>query len=94
MPERYDWVGWLGDRDAQVLFITLIRGLEDGTPLETLRRMVKDWRANAHRALTADDYRASVDKFLEVTVDARVYLLRQGQIVEDEEGDEHEHPGL
>ena len=56
--------------------------------------MVEGWRANAHGALTADDYRASVDKVLEVTFDARVYLLRQGQIVEDEEGDEDDHPRL
>jgi hypothetical protein len=93
MPERYSWVGWLGERDAQVLCISLMRGIEDGTPLETLQRMVEGWRANAHRALTADDYRACVDKCLEVTVDARVYLLRRGQI-DDEEGDEDDHPGL
>jgi hypothetical protein len=93
MPERYDWVGWLGERDAQVLCILLMRGIEDGTPLETLKGMVEGWQANAHRALTADDYRACVDKCLEVTVDARVYLLRRGQI-DEEEGDEHAHPGL
>ena len=58
------------------------------------RRMVEGWRANAHEALTADDYRASVDKFLQDTVDARVNLPRQGQIVEDEEGDEDDHPRL
>ena len=31
MPARYDWVGWLGERDAQVLFIWLMRRLEGGT---------------------------------------------------------------
>jgi hypothetical protein len=77
-----------------VLFIALMHGVEEGTPLETLRRMVEGWRANAHRALTADDYRATVDTFLEVTVDARVYLLHQGQIAAAEEGDEDERPGL
>jgi hypothetical protein len=94
MPERYDWVGWLGKLDAQILFIWLMRGLEDEIPLETLRRMVEGWRANAHRALTADDYRACVDNFLEVSVDARMYLLRQGQIAAEEESDEDDHPGL
>jgi hypothetical protein len=83
----------LGERDAQVLCIALMSDLEDGTPLETLKGTVEGWWANAHQALTADDYRACVDKFLEVTVDARVYLLRRGQI-DDEEGDEDDHPQL
>jgi len=48
MPERFDWVGWLGERDAQVLFIWPMRGLEAGTPLESFKCMVEGWRANAH----------------------------------------------
>ncbi len=88
MPERYDWVAWLGERDAQVLLISLMRAIEEGTVLDTPRRMVEGWRANAHRALTADDYRACVDKFLEVYVDARVHLLNRSQM--DREDDEQE----
>jgi hypothetical protein len=45
------------------------------------------------RALTAEDFRACVDKSREVTVDARVYFLRRAQI-DDEEGDEDDHPRL
>ena len=55
MPERYDWVSWFGERDAQVLLITLMRSLEDGIPMESLTGMVEGWRANAHRAFMADD---------------------------------------
>jgi hypothetical protein len=52
---------------------------------------VEGWRAQAHKALTATDYRAGVDKFLEVSVDARVYLLnRWPRDQEDEEHDRHE----
>jgi hypothetical protein len=88
MPERFDWVGWLGERDAQVLFTWLMRGLEDGTALESLKCMVEGWRANAHQALTADDYRACADNFLEVSVDATVYLLRRGQIDHQDDADD------
>jgi hypothetical protein len=52
---------------------------------------VEGWRAHAHKALTANDYRAGVDKFLEVSVDARVHLRnRWPRDQEDEEHDRHE----
>jgi hypothetical protein len=48
--------------------------------------MVRGWRANAHEPLTADDYRASVGKFLEVSVDARLYRPHMGDIsLEDDD---------
>jgi hypothetical protein len=90
MPKRYDWVGWLGERDAQVLLLWLMRGIEEGTSLESLRSEVEGWRANAHKALTANDYRACVDKFLEVFVDARVHVLNRWQM--DQQDDEHDQP--
>jgi hypothetical protein len=92
-PEPYDWIGWLGERDAQVLLLSLMQAIEKATPQETLRIMVEGWRANAHEALTADNYRASVDKFLEVSVDARLYVLaRPGRL--DQEDNEHDPPQL
>ena len=48
--------------------------------------MVDSWRENALAALAADDYRASVDKYLEVSVDARLYLLARRELLAD--GDE------
>jgi hypothetical protein len=52
---------------------------------------VEGWRANAHKALMANDYRAGVDKFLEVSVDARVHLMNRWPTdQEDEEHDRHE----
>src|SRR5882724_5787798 len=53
---RHTWVEWLGERDAQALLRCLLQTIDQGTPLETLRAMVDDWRHNAHRALAADDY--------------------------------------
>ncbi len=79
MPEPYAWVGWLGDKDTQVLLISLMAAIEQGVAMETLQAMVNGWRANAHHALTADDYR------LEVYVDARVHLLRTGRIPDEED---------
>jgi hypothetical protein len=32
------------------------------------------------QALTAEDWKASVDDYLEVAVDARMYLLSQGKL--------------
>ncbi len=64
-----------------------MQAIDQGTPLETLRAMVDGWRQNALRALAADDYRADVDKYLEVSVDARLYLLARPALLdrEDEE---------
>jgi hypothetical protein len=70
---RHDWIAWLHERDAHVLLLSLMQAVEapDAT-LEMLRRLVADWRANAERALTAEDWRACVDGYLEVWVDARL----------------------
>jgi hypothetical protein len=92
-PEPYDWIGWLGERDVQALSLSLMQAIEKATPLETLRIMVEGWRANAHEALTADNYRASVDTFLEVSVDARLYVLARPALL-DQEDDEHDPPQL
>jgi hypothetical protein len=80
---RHTWVEWLGDRDAQALLLSLLQAIDQGTPLETLRAMVDGWRENAHEALAADDYRASVDQYLEVSVDARLYLLARPELLEE-----------
>jgi hypothetical protein len=74
----------LGERDAQALLRCLLQAIDQGTPLETLQAMVGGWRHNAHRALAADDDRASVDKSLEVSVDARLYLLARPELLEDD----------
>jgi hypothetical protein len=47
---------------------------------EALVALVHQWRANALQALTAEDWKASVDTYLEVAVDARMYLLSQGKL--------------
>jgi hypothetical protein len=87
--ERHTWVGWLGERDAQVLLLSLMQAIEEGSALETLKRMVEGWRENAYEALTADDYRACVDKFLEVYVDARVHIFNRDRWARgDDEDDE------
>jgi hypothetical protein len=66
MPEAYAWISWLGERDAQVLLISLMARIEQESPPETLKQMVEGWRSNAQKALTADDYHAYIDRFLEV----------------------------
>jgi hypothetical protein len=91
---RHTWVEWLGDRDAQALLLSLLQAIDQGTPLETLRAMVDGWRQKAYQALAADDYRASVDQYLEVSVDARLYLLARPELMrhledlEDAEGND------
>jgi len=84
MPERYDWISWLRERDAQMLLISLMNAIERGSTPEVLSAMVKGWRDNAHKALRTNNYRASVDKYLEVTVDARPYLFRTGELAPEE----------
>ena len=80
---RHDWIAWLHERDAQVLLLSLMQAVEaPDAHLETLRRMVADWRANAIRALEANDWTASVDKYLEVRVDARLSALQRTHLRE------------
>jgi hypothetical protein len=61
---RHAWVEWLGERDAEVLLLTLMHFIEQGERLESLQQIVDGWRTNALRALAAEDYRADVDTYL------------------------------
>jgi hypothetical protein len=91
---RHTWVEWLGDRDAAALLLSLMQAIDAGSPMESLKAMVDGWRRNALRALAAEDYRADVDKYLEVSVDARLYLLARPELMrhledlEDAEGND------
>jgi hypothetical protein len=78
------WVEWLGERDAQALLRCLLQAIDRGTSIESLQRMVEGWREHAHEAPAADDYRASVDKYLEVSVDARLYVLARPELLEED----------
>jgi hypothetical protein len=73
---------------AQALLLCLLQAIDQGTPLETLRAMVDGWRQNAYQALAADDSRATVDQYLEVSVDARLYLLARPELLDDSEDEE------
>jgi DNA-binding transcriptional ArsR family regulator len=55
--------------------LTLMRAIDEGDAVERLKAMVDGWRRNALEALAAHDYRADVDTYLEVSVDARLSLL-------------------
>jgi len=81
---RHTWVEWLGERDAQALLLCLLQAVDRGTSIESLQRMVEGWREHAHEALAVDDYRASVDKYLEVSVDARLYVLARPELLEED----------
>jgi hypothetical protein len=87
---RHTWVEWLGKRDAQALLLCLLQAIDRGTSIESLQRMVEGWREHAHEALAADDYRASVDQYLEVSVDARLYVLARPELREDDDEDDDE----
>jgi hypothetical protein len=93
-PEaRHAWVDWLGARDAAALLLTLMQAIDEGASGESLRAIIDGWRENALEALAAADYRADVDKYLEASVDARLYLLarpalrRRLEDLEDEDDD-------
>jgi hypothetical protein len=91
-PEaRHAWVDWLGERDAAALLLTLMQAIDEGEAVESLKAMVDGWRRNALEALAANDYRADVDHYLEVSVNARLYLLARPELLrhlEDLEGEE------
>jgi hypothetical protein len=93
ITEPYAWLSWLGEKDAHVLLLTLMQaiegteypGLHHHASIEDLRWCVSGWRRNALRALTADNWQAQVDKYLEVRVDARLTTLTK-PVEDDIEG--------
>jgi len=70
--DPYAWVAWLGERDAQVLLLYLMQGIEQDCTTLQLKQLVQKWRRRALRALDADDSRATIDEVYEVRVDARL----------------------
>lgn len=68
----HSWIAWVNDRDAKVLLLTLIECIMEGDDNQSLRPVVQGWRANALRALHADNWRAPVDSYIEVWADARL----------------------
>jgi len=75
---HHEWIRWLSGPDAQVLLMHLCQEIEEETiTREALVTLVERWRTNALRAVGADNWRAQVDRYLEVWVDARLYLFRR-----------------
>jgi hypothetical protein len=75
----HEWVRWLAGVDATVLLLHLCQAIDDpAVSHEALLALVHGWRKNALQALVADDWTASVDDYLEVKVDARLYYFTQG----------------
>ena len=95
-PEtRHAWVEWLGECDAAALLLTLMQAIDAGDAAESLKAMVDGWRRNALQALASHDYRADVDKYLEVSVDARLYLMARPELLRHLEGlEDAEEAGL
>jgi hypothetical protein len=79
--QHHEWVRWLTPADAQVLLLYLCQTIADpGVSLEGLRTLVEGWEDNALKAPAEDDWRARVDGYLEVWVDARLAMLARGRI--------------
>jgi hypothetical protein len=81
LSTSHEWVRWLSGVDATVLLGNLCQHIDNPTVTrDALVTLVHQWRANALEALQADNWKASVDGYLEVTADARLYLLSQGKL--------------
>jgi hypothetical protein len=81
LSTSHEWVRWLSGVDATVLLLNLCQHIDaPHMTKDALVTLVHQWRANALEALQAEDWKASVDKYLEVSVDARMYLLSQGKL--------------
>ncbi len=77
----YAWVAWVTSLpEAQLLALTLMAAIEDPTcARQTLVALIEGWRRNAHRALASHGRTATVDDYLDVKVDARLYVYRLGR---------------
>lgn len=74
--DPYSWLSWLKERDAQVLLLWLMRTIEEpNATVDMVRAIIEGWRAHALRARHTENWHASVDGYLEVTVDARLAAL-------------------
>lgn len=80
-PDPYAWLAWLGERDAHVLLLYLMQGIEQDCTTLQLKQLVQEWRRRALRALDADDSRATIDELYEVRVDAR--LERRAKVYDE-----------
>jgi hypothetical protein len=77
----YEWIRWLSGTDATALLMVLCAAIEKvNVSHETLRTMIQDWRTNASGALGAENWQTSVYASLDITVDARLYLLSQNRL--------------
>jgi hypothetical protein len=64
LPTSHEWVRWLSGVDATVLFGNLCQHIDaPHVTRDALVTLVHEWRANALRALTAEDWKASVDAY-------------------------------
>ena len=92
----YDWIAWLSGQDAKVLLVALMTEIEHPSSEGMAQQLCKGWRMNAHQAIEAEDWTAVVDGFLEVRVDARLFLLRKNleglTHAKDEHHARHETP--
>jgi hypothetical protein len=86
--QPYDWVAWLSGQDAKVLLIWLMKAIESPNGPDHSADMIAGWRANAYKALAAEDFTWCVDGYLEVYADARLSLLRTGNMPHEETSDD------
>jgi hypothetical protein len=76
-PTEHAWIAWLGERDAHVLLPALVEAISEGADGNALGQLVDGWHTNALQALHAEDWRAPVDRYLEVWADARLAPERE-----------------
>jgi hypothetical protein len=85
----HEWVRRLSGQDTQVLLMHLCQAIDTPTvSREDLVTLVQGWRRNALKAVTADDWTADVDRYLEVKADARLALLAQERLDENAPGED------
>ena len=64
LPTSHEWVRWLSGVDAAVLLLHLCQHIAiPHVTKDALVTLVHAWRAHALRALTAADWKASVDTY-------------------------------
>lgn len=77
LVHSHEWIRWLSDADTKILLLSLCESLEHSC---SALAILTGWRTNALKALDAPDWTANVDAYLGVRVDARQYLLTQGEM--------------
>jgi hypothetical protein len=83
------WLFLTADHGSPVCLLANVdNGSKREVPYAWAYQENRGWRANMHRTLTAEDYQTPVDKYVEVPVDAKLFVLARPDLLDREKAEQ------